>query len=537
MGRSVIQRGLMHLWFLLFTFLSYWPSSSFSSQQKTQHSDNWAILVDTSRYWFNYRHSVNTLAVYEVVKHLGIPDSHILLMLADYPATDPRNRFPGQLFLGNDHAASVAGADVEVDFRGMDVNAHNFLRVLTGKNHAELGVSPSQMLLSSNTSNVLLYMTGHGGDEFLKFHDIDELGSEQLGAAFAEMHVRGMYGELLVIIDTCQAATMANHIHTDAAPAEAKPPESRTAQWNFPSWASWMSGNDGVGSSTNGGSDSRRAGPYVSPNVVFIASSRKGENSYALHGDTTVGVSTVDRFTGALVKFVASSVALSSGKRGDAAKKPEGATVAFARGGFGISNGRVGGGGRNRRGNDRGGDRGALTSPLSYSPSLQDLFDSFQPEVLHSHAVLELRGYSKDVSRVPVTDFFASTGGQGNQRGWQRVDMEEPRAQNEEEALASADDDTKSAERDAEAQRRQQWHARAAALLRDEDEDESAREPSHRAQQADDYGHYESSRNFYSSLYIEASALWDPDLGPAAEQMATLALTFTCVLGLGVLFF
>ena len=61
-----------------------------------RHVDNWAILVDTSRYWFNYRHSVNALAMYEVVKHLGIPDSHILLFLADYPATDPRNRFPGR---------------------------------------------------------------------------------------------------------------------------------------------------------------------------------------------------------------------------------------------------------------------------------------------------------------------------------------------------------------------------------------------------------------------------------------------------------
>ena len=32
------------------------------------HSNNWAVLVDTSRYWFNYRHIANTLSVYTTVK-------------------------------------------------------------------------------------------------------------------------------------------------------------------------------------------------------------------------------------------------------------------------------------------------------------------------------------------------------------------------------------------------------------------------------------------------------------------------------------
>jgi len=28
------------------------------------HMDNWAVLVCTSRFWFNYRHVANTLALY-----------------------------------------------------------------------------------------------------------------------------------------------------------------------------------------------------------------------------------------------------------------------------------------------------------------------------------------------------------------------------------------------------------------------------------------------------------------------------------------
>ena len=37
------------------------------------HTNNWAVLVDTSRFWFNYRHVANVLSVYRSVKRLGIP--------------------------------------------------------------------------------------------------------------------------------------------------------------------------------------------------------------------------------------------------------------------------------------------------------------------------------------------------------------------------------------------------------------------------------------------------------------------------------
>ena len=69
------------------------------------HTNNWAVLVDTSRsssstlnfpyldflrFWFNYRHVANVLSVYRSVKRLGIPDSQIILMVADDMACNPR---------------------------------------------------------------------------------------------------------------------------------------------------------------------------------------------------------------------------------------------------------------------------------------------------------------------------------------------------------------------------------------------------------------------------------------------------------------
>lgn len=40
----------------------------------SSHTNNWAVIVDTSRFWFNYRHAANVLSIYRSVKRLGIPD-------------------------------------------------------------------------------------------------------------------------------------------------------------------------------------------------------------------------------------------------------------------------------------------------------------------------------------------------------------------------------------------------------------------------------------------------------------------------------
>lgn len=38
-----------------------------------------AIIVSSSRYWFNYRHAINALGMYEIYRQNGIPDENIIL--------------------------------------------------------------------------------------------------------------------------------------------------------------------------------------------------------------------------------------------------------------------------------------------------------------------------------------------------------------------------------------------------------------------------------------------------------------------------
>lgn len=81
-------------------------SSSPAAAAAAGHTSNWAVLVATSKYWYNYRHIANTLSMYRTVRRLGIPDSNIILMLAEDVACNPRNGYPGQARV---HAAWPAG--------------------------------------------------------------------------------------------------------------------------------------------------------------------------------------------------------------------------------------------------------------------------------------------------------------------------------------------------------------------------------------------------------------------------------------------
>ncbi|KAJ2963061.1 hypothetical protein NQZ79_g1888 [Umbelopsis isabellina] len=153
--------------------------------QQGGHTNNWAVLVCTSRFWFNYRHIANTLSMYRTVKRLGIPDSNIILMLGDDVACNPRNKFPATVFNNAARLLDLYGDNVEVDYRGYEVTVENFIRMLTGRVSAD--TPRSKRLLSDDRSNIFVYMTGHGGDEFLKFQDAEEISAFDLADAFRQM--------------------------------------------------------------------------------------------------------------------------------------------------------------------------------------------------------------------------------------------------------------------------------------------------------------------------------------------------------------
>ncbi|GAA5981618.1 hypothetical protein JCM10908_004542 [Rhodotorula pacifica] len=267
------------------------PSAAFTN--------NWAVLVCTSRYWFNYRHMANTLAMYRTVKRLGIPDSQIILMLADDAACNPRNPFAGTVYSNADRKTDLYGDRIEVDYKGDEVTVETFLRLLSGR--LPDSTPASKRLMTDARSNIFVYMTGHGGDEFLKFQDNEEISAFDIADAFGGMWTKKRYNEILFMIDTCQANTLYSK--------------------------------------------------FYSPNILATGSSEKDENSYSHHADNDVGVAVTDRYTHHLLTFLE-------------------------------------------------------TINKTSTVTMQNLFDTFSFEVIHSTAGVRSDLFHRPLNETLLTDFF-----------------------------------------------------------------------------------------------------------------------------------
>jgi phosphatidylinositol glycan class K len=96
--------------------------------------------------------------MYRTVKRLGIPDSQIILMLADDVACNPRNVFPASVFNNADRGLDLYGDNIEVDYRGYEVTVENFIRLLTDRvepdtpRYGETTCSTDQQILALITS-------------------------------------------------------------------------------------------------------------------------------------------------------------------------------------------------------------------------------------------------------------------------------------------------------------------------------------------------------------------------------------------------
>ncbi len=97
-------------------------------------------------------------------------------------------------------------------------------------------------------------MTGHGGDEFLKFQDYEEISAVDIADAIEQMWQKKRYHQLFFMVDTCQANTLYTRIY--------------------------------------------------SPNVLATGSSAKGQNSYSHGADDDLGVAMIDRFTNFVLEWM-----------------------------------------------------------------------------------------------------------------------------------------------------------------------------------------------------------------------------------------
>ncbi|CCW61222.1 unnamed protein product [Phytomonas sp. EM1] len=224
-------------------------------QKPNERINNWVVIVGGARYYFNYRHTLNSLAIYNIAREHGIDDDHILFFSSDGIACDPRNPYAAAVqaqFGNNAPMMNLYNQCTRVDFFGDNVDVRTFLDVLQGR--YDENTPETRRLRTDANSNILLYFTGHSAKGYFKFQDSEYLSGVDLSESLAMMHTQGRYHKILILADTCKALALCNEI--------------------------------------------------TAPNVVCLASSNATMDSFSEHFSKTLGVSVVSRWTFEILKIL-----------------------------------------------------------------------------------------------------------------------------------------------------------------------------------------------------------------------------------------
>jgi len=172
--------------------------------------DHWAVVVSPSTKWSNYRHQADAFAMYQSLKHHGYDDDHIVLIVEDNLADDPRNIFPGKIFVERSDAPTSdilvnedVRADAVVDYHFSDLSPSDFMDIMTGKKSERL----PQVISSREDSNVFFFWSGHGGSrEGPLWGDEDSyiyFGANRIRSIVDAMLQDNQYRRMMFAIETC----------------------------------------------------------------------------------------------------------------------------------------------------------------------------------------------------------------------------------------------------------------------------------------------------------------------------------------------
>ena len=115
----------------------------------------YAVLVQGSNGWNNYRHQADVLSVYQMLKKNGYDDDHIILIIDKALASDAKNPEPGIIRAEDGGNDLMAGSSMDYD--NADISPADISNILLGVKTDKTPV----VLPKDAGQNVLLFWSGH----------------------------------------------------------------------------------------------------------------------------------------------------------------------------------------------------------------------------------------------------------------------------------------------------------------------------------------------------------------------------------------
>lgn len=176
--------------------------------QRPEHNftgEVWALLIAGSAGWGNYRHQADVCHAYQLLRHGGVSEDNIVVMMADDIAESPANPRPHQVF--NHPQGPDVYEGVRIDYRGDAVTAANFLSVLAGQEPAVIG-SSGRTIKSGPNDRVFVFYADHGAPGILGMPSGPFLYADQLMDTLKAKAKHRGFADLVLYIEACEAGSM-----------------------------------------------------------------------------------------------------------------------------------------------------------------------------------------------------------------------------------------------------------------------------------------------------------------------------------------
>ena len=166
----------------------------------------YAVLVQGSNGWNNYRHQADVLSVYQMLKTKGFDDDHIILIIDKALASDAMNPEPGIIRAEDGGNDLLAGCSMDYD--NANISPSDISNILLGVKTDKTPV----VLPKDAGQNVLLFWSGHGhnhannGANELAWRNADVgrgMTADLLRQTISLMHQQGQYRKMFVLTEPC----------------------------------------------------------------------------------------------------------------------------------------------------------------------------------------------------------------------------------------------------------------------------------------------------------------------------------------------
>ena len=131
--------------------------------------------------------------------------------MSEYHACESRNAYPGEIVL-SEYGDKIRTCQENIDLSFQESDFHNYqlLDILRGRKLNQY--NGFRQLNSNKNSKIIIVITSHGGDNFIKVRNFLVILTDELNRTLNEMYIKGKYKELLFVLDTCEGYSLYDHV-------------------------------------------------------------------------------------------------------------------------------------------------------------------------------------------------------------------------------------------------------------------------------------------------------------------------------------